>query len=250
MIVTITNIMRTTKNPKYVPRLGLFFVVVALFLCFSPARAQQEDGRALYEYLYGVPSISGSAVGSIKRVPVTDLQSSSSDDGRLSKPWTMEERKQLEGLGSTKNSNVGTTEPSKAQVDSKRVGNDDSVRWSKDIISASSIFGVDKALIKAAIKAESSGRKGAVSPAGAVGLMQLMPGTAKMFGVDSHDPYQSILGGSAYLSYLMRVFKNRDLALAAYNAGPSAVIKYHGIPPYKETLDYVKRVNHFVSSVD
>lgn len=104
--------------------------------------------------------------------------------------------------------------------------------------------GLDPALIKAVIGQESGGHRNAVSPKGARGPMQLMPATAARFGVTNpHDPEQSIRGGSDYLKFLHDRYKgNVDLTLAAYNAGEGAVDKYHGIPPYRETQNYVPAV--------
>jgi soluble lytic murein transglycosylase-like protein len=101
-------------------------------------------------------------------------------------------------------------------------------------------------LLASLVKAESGGNARAVSPAGARGLMQLMPGTAKGLGVeDSFQPDENVRGGSTYLDALLtRYHDNIALALAAYNAGPEAVDKYHGIPPYRETQAYVARVIH------
>lgn len=98
--------------------------------------------------------------------------------------------------------------------------------------------------VNAVIETESAWDKDAVSPAGAKGLMQLMPDTAKMLGVkDSFDPRQNIAGGTKYLRMLLNKFNgNYKLALAAYNAGPRTVEKYKGIPPYEETINYVDRV--------
>ena len=103
---------------------------------------------------------------------------------------------------------------------------------------------IDVELLASIVHAESDGRAKAVSRTGAQGLMQLMPGTAQQMGVkDSFEPAQNINGGTAYLDALLTRYKdNLALALAAYNAGPAAVDKYHGIPPYRETRSYVARV--------
>jgi soluble lytic murein transglycosylase-like protein len=105
---------------------------------------------------------------------------------------------------------------------------------------------VDMDLLASVVKAESNGNAHAVSRTGARGLMQLMPGTANELGVaDSFKPDQNVRGGSSYLDWLLiRYHDNLALALAAYNAGPGAVDKYHGIPPYRETKLYVARVIH------
>lgn len=103
---------------------------------------------------------------------------------------------------------------------------------------------IDEDLLASVVRAESGGQVRAVSRTGARGLMQLMPGTASELGVqDSFRPDQNIAGGTAYLDTLLtRYHDNVALALAAYNAGPAAVDKYHGIPPYRETRAYVARV--------
>jgi soluble lytic murein transglycosylase-like protein len=105
---------------------------------------------------------------------------------------------------------------------------------------------LDVDLLASLVKAESGGNPRARSQAGAQGLMQLMPQTAGDLGVhDSYKPDQNVRGGSTYLdSLLVRYHDNLALALAAYNAGASAVDKYHGIPPYHETKVYVARVIH------
>jgi soluble lytic murein transglycosylase-like protein len=102
---------------------------------------------------------------------------------------------------------------------------------------------VDPLLVHSVIQVESDYNTQAVSPKGAQGLMQLMPGTARMLGVsDSFDPGQNIEAGVKYLKYLQDVYKDDRLALAAYNAGPGAVQKYKAIPPYAETRNYVNQV--------
>jgi len=109
---------------------------------------------------------------------------------------------------------------------------------------ASLKFGVEEALIEAVILAESGFNPYAVSKAGAIGLMQLMPETAKRFGVrEIFDPRENILAGTQYLSYLMSLFRGDvSLALAAYNAGEEAVARSGGVPPYEETQGYIHKV--------
>lgn len=116
--------------------------------------------------------------------------------------------------------------------------------YSDSIREAASRYEVDPALVRAVIHAESAFRPDARSSKGAMGLMQLMPQTARELGVrDAMDEQQNIQGGVRYLASLLERFKGDErLATAAYNAGPSAVDRYSGIPPYAETRAYVERV--------
>lgn len=116
-----------------------------------------------------------------------------------------------------------------------------------DFLRAAEKFSVDPALLKAVARAESCFDPKAVSKAGAKGLMQLMPGTAKAMGVRNIlDKQQNLIGGAQYLaSMLARYSSDKHLALAAYNAGPGNVDKYNGVPPFDETHRYIDAVNEF-----
>lgn len=110
---------------------------------------------------------------------------------------------------------------------------------------ASSTHGVSEGLIKAVMHTESGFNVNARSPVGAQGLMQLMPATARRFNVsNAYDPQQNIMAGAKYLAWLLKRFNgDQSLAIAGYNAGEGNVSKYGGIPPFRETQDYVRRVN-------
>jgi soluble lytic murein transglycosylase-like protein len=105
---------------------------------------------------------------------------------------------------------------------------------------------IPDAFIRSVMKAESGFHTDAISPKGAIGLMQLMPGTAQELGVDPKNPPQNVEGGAEYLRQLLAKYEDDPnqvlLALAAYNAGPAAVDRYHGVPPYRETREYILRV--------
>ena len=135
--------------------------------------------------------------------------------------------------------------PAQAKIEAAAVPGQTSQKSTEQIVSeASKLQGVDSDFIHSVIQQESSGNPRAVSPAGARGLMQLMPGTAAQLGVaDSFSPEQNVHGGARYLRELLERYHGDAIkALAAYNAGPGAVDRYRGVPPYRETRLYVQRI--------
>ncbi len=145
----------------------------------------------------------------------------------------------------------GKTKPRRYKISRRAAFNKQ--KYSHLITQAAKKFRLSEDLLHAVIQTESAYNPTAVSPAGAVGLMQLMPATARRYGVkakDRKDPRQSINAGANYLRDLLRMFKgNRNLAVAGYNAGEGAVRKYKNqIPPYRETQNYVKKINALLRS--
>lgn len=121
-----------------------------------------------------------------------------------------------------------------------------SLQLARQLLENASRWHVDTNVLAAIVTVESAWHTGAVSHVGAIGLGQLMPGTAAVLGVDPHDPGQNLEGAAHYLSGLLQLFganpRRYELAFAAYNAGPKAVQQYGGIPPYSETQRYVLKV--------
>ena len=142
---------------------------------------------------------------------------------------------------------IGTYSCPACKVDSKVDWNATGLNltaYSSQISTASSLNNVDESMVRAIIHAESAYRHEALSPVGAQGLMQLMPGTAGMYGVtNAFDPDQNIAAGVKHLRMLLDMFDGDfELAAAGYNAGENAVLRFGGIPPYAETQVYVQRV--------
>jgi soluble lytic murein transglycosylase-like protein len=112
-------------------------------------------------------------------------------------------------------------------------------------------YGLPRSLVRSVMAAESGFQSQAVSPKGAIGLMQLMPGTAQELGADPYDPAQNVDAGTRYLRSLLERYNGALWhALAAYNAGAGAVERYHGVPPYRETINYIGRIQRKMDSAE
>jgi soluble lytic murein transglycosylase-like protein len=110
-------------------------------------------------------------------------------------------------------------------------------------------YGLPRTLVRAVMAAESNFQLDAISPKGAIGLMQLMPETAQLLGADPHDPAQNVDAGVHYLRDMLNRYDGSLFrALAAYNAGPGAVDKYYGVPPYQETIQYINRIHRVMDA--
>ncbi len=142
------------------------------------------------------------------------------------------------------------TEPAKEKANGKKEGPALFSNMLEELIQEESKKqGVHPDLIRAVVKAESNGNPEAISSKGAIGLMQLMPGTAEMLGVDPYDPAENLEGGIRFLKQLAGRYGDLDRTLAAYNAGPGAVDRYKGIPPYEETRHYIRKIKKTLNAL-
>lgn len=171
-----------------------------------------------------------------KRVPLTDAQRKEAQ--RAAEDWWDDNVPKPTGK---RGPNLGPFDPARRGAGAAATGG--TAQWAPFVKQASEQYGVPEAILFAVMGQESGGNARARSPVGAQGLMQLMPGTAAGLGVkDAWDPAQNIMGGAKYLRAQYDKFGSWTKALAAYNAGPGAVTKYGGVPPYAETKNYVDRI--------
>jgi soluble lytic murein transglycosylase-like protein len=179
----------------------------------------------------------------VARVSEIEQMMSASSTGGTQAPPPQGFKAQLDQASAAMPATASSAAPAPAPAGGN-LGSGSPSQFDGAIQAAASRNGIDPALLKGLIRAESNFNPRAGSPAGAQGLTQLMPGTARTLGVsDPYDPVQSIEGGAKYLREQLQQFGGDvQKALAAYNAGPGAVQKFGGVPPYPETQAYVKRV--------
>lgn len=217
----------------------LFCATAVLILCASPASASIalfSDGRNMKIDSYSVEQETIHLVlagGGKMSLPLTRIERIVDDE--VETPQIVDEAKKIQAEGVFPQRSWRYSEESTPLFRSK---------YDEIIVEAAQKFDVDAALVSAVIKAESDYNPKVVSHKGARGLMQLMPATAKRFGVsNSFDPRENIHGGTRYLRWLLKTFDNNaDLAVAAYNAGEGNVWKYEGVPPFRETVNYINRI--------
>lgn len=187
---------------------------------------------------------------------VSDIYSKEDEDGTMhftNLPPSGKERRQYKVYLKTppiRMARPGVVPVAAASTDGSRYS-----RYDASIVEASKTFSIPEPFVRAVIRVESDYDPRVVSIAGAQGLMQLMPATAKRMNVkDSFDPHDNIMGGTRYLRYLANMFSgDMVLTIAGYHAGEGAVMKYRGVPPYESTQGYIKKIlkyyNHFKSKL-
>ena len=215
------------------------FFAIALLTSAIPASASIAvfvDGRTMKVAAYRVDDLQMElrfVSGGTMLVPLTRIERIVDDE--IVTAETVAEVKRIEAVGVMPRRSWRFDHTRKPLFNSK---------FDVSIVAAAKHFDVDAALVSAVIKAESDYNPRIVSHKGARGLMQLMPATAERFGVsDSFDPVANIYAGTRYLRWLLKTFEgNADLAVAAYNAGEGNVWKYKGVPPFRETVNYINRI--------
>lgn len=213
-----------------------------LFATTHEAHADVYDDLYAQLYRTDVPTSIHNPSGQSPATPIRNdsghLRSPALESSRKRSTSPLSQSSQPAALLASRTLSAPRIEPSRPVVSKHRP----TVR--DHILLAAARFSLSPALIHAVISVESSFDPGVRSPVGALGLMQLMPRTATMLGIDNPlDSRQNILGGARYLRKLLNRFHgDLERALAAYNAGPTAVVRYGGLPPYAETTRYVARV--------
>lgn len=244
--------------PYFQPRLSKGLAVAAMALgMFAQVHAAEPtapEEQELYEYLFpeaGKARVQAQPAETATMQPTANApQSAWGKDRPVA--WSGDQRQAMLDAFKPKPAPVAPPELLKLDSDSlnyvpTKLDGQPYAQW---IDAYSKKQDLSPRLVSEIIKAESRFDPNVISPKGASGLMQLMPDTAAQYNVDPFDPEQNINGGTQYFAMLMAKYKRVDYALAAYNAGPGAVDKYGGIPPYPETQNYVSKIMAGVAQLE